>query len=154
MSKRFEGRVALVTGAARGIGRATAERFAGEGAVVALFDWDARVGAAASEIGRGAFALEVDVTDAAAVKAAVDKVVQRAGKIDVLVNNAGITRDATLLKTSDEAWAQVLAVNLTGTFNVGRAVAAHMVPRASGAIVNAASVVGVFGNFGQSNYVA
>jgi 3-oxoacyl-[acyl-carrier protein] reductase len=153
--RRFEGRVVLITGAARGIGRATAERFAQEGARVAVADRDgAGASTAARELGGGALGLEVDVADAASVQTMVERVLKDAGAIDVLINNAGITRDATLAKTSDEAWDAVIAVNLTGTFNVGRAVAPQMVARGQGAIVNAASIVGLHGNFGQSNYVA
>ncbi len=155
MSTRFEGRVALVTGAARGIGRATAERFAAEGARVALVDVDgAGAERAAEAIGRGAIGLAMNVADDASVKRGVAEVLERAGRIDVLINNAGITRDATLQKTGDEAWAAVLAVNLTGVFQVTRAVAPHMTARGSGAIVNGSSIVGLYGNFGQSNYVA
>jgi 3-oxoacyl-[acyl-carrier protein] reductase len=153
--QRFEGRTALITGGARGIGRAAAERFAAEGARVALADRDgAGAETAARELGRGAFAVEIDVADVASVTRAVAHVLELAGAIDVLINNAGITRDATLAKTSDESWDAVIAVNLTGTFNVGRAVAPSMVARGRGAIVNASSIVGVYGNFGQSNYVA
>ncbi len=153
--KRLEGKVALVTGAARGIGRATAAQLAQEGARVALADRDhAGAEAAARQLGDGHIALALDVTDSAQVNATVEAVLGRFRRIDVLINNAGIVKDASLLKTSDEAWDQVIAVNLTGTFNMTRAVAPHMTARGSGAIVNAASVVGIYGNFGQSNYVA
>jgi 3-oxoacyl-[acyl-carrier protein] reductase len=153
VSQRLSKKVALITGAARGIGRATAARFIEEGARVAVAD---RAGAEATarELGPAAFAVELDVTDRASVKSAVETVLSKAERIDVLVNNAGITRDASLLKTADEAWDAVIAVNLTGTFNMTRAVAPHMVTRGSGVIVNAASIVGIYGNFGQSNYVA
>src|SRR5581483_12030650 len=104
--------------------------------------------------GRGAFALEGDVADPASVAALVAAVLERAGRIDVLVNNAGITRDATLAKTSDEAWDAVVGVNLSGTFYMTRAVAPHLTARGGGVILNAASIVGLYGNFGQSNYVA
>ena len=96
----------------------------------------------------------IDVADPESVKSVVATALSRTERIDVLVNNAGITRDASLLKTSDEAWDSVIAVNLSGTFYMTREVAAHMVARGSGAIINASSVVGVYGNFGQSNYVA
>jgi 3-oxoacyl-[acyl-carrier protein] reductase len=145
--------VALITGAARGIGRATAARFVEEGARVLVGD---RTGtdATARDLGPAAFAVELDVTDRAQVKRTIDDVLARHERIDVLVNNAGITRDSSLLKTSDEAWDTVIAVNLTGTFNMTRAIAPHMTARGSGAIINAASIVGLYGNFGQSNYVA
>jgi 3-oxoacyl-[acyl-carrier protein] reductase len=153
--QRFSGRVAFISGGARGIGRATAAAFAGEGARVVVADVDGGAAeATAREIGNGALAVALDVADAASVKNAVASTLGRAERIDVLINNAGITRDGTLLKTSDENWDAVIAVNLTGTFNLTREVAAHMVARGSGAIVNASSIVGVYGNFGQSNYVA
>ena len=153
--QRFSGRVAFITGGARGIGRATAAAFAGEGARVVVADIDGSVAeATARELGDGAIGLAIDVADVASVKSAVATALARTEHIDVLINNAGITCDATLLKTSDEAWDAVIGVNLSGTFNMTREVAAHMVARGSGAIVNASSVVGVYGNFGQTNYVA
>jgi 3-oxoacyl-[acyl-carrier protein] reductase len=155
VSKRLSGKVAFITGGARGIGRATAARFVEEGARVCVADRDgAAAQATARELGPGAFAVELDVADRASVKRAVEAALAQAERIDALVNNAGITRDASLAKTSDEAWDAVIAVNLTGTFNMTRAVVPHMVARGSGSIVNAASIVGVYGNFGQSNYVA
>jgi 3-oxoacyl-[acyl-carrier protein] reductase len=137
----FEGRVVLITGGARGIGRATAEAFAARGARVISADLQGGD-------------IELDVADVESVNRAVAWVMERTGRIDVLINNAGITRDATLVKTGDAAWDAVIAVNLTGTFNMTRAVAPHMVSAGRGAIVNASSIVGLQGNFGQSNYVA
>ena len=152
---RFSGKVAFITGGARGIGRATAQAFSAEGARVIVADVDAEASeATARALGGGAIGFGLDVADSEAVKSVVASALSRTERIDVLVNNAGITRDATLLKTSDEAWDAVIAVNLTGTFNVTREVAPHMVARGSGAIINASSVVGVYGNFGQTNYVA
>ena len=152
---RFSGKVALITGGARGIGRATAQAFSAEGARVIVADVDAEASeATARALGGGAIGLAIDVANPESVKSVVATALSRAERIDVLVNNAGITRDATLLKTSDEAWDSVIAVNLTGTFYMTREVAPHMVARGSGAIINASSVVGVYGNFGQSNYVA
>jgi 3-oxoacyl-[acyl-carrier protein] reductase len=151
----FDGKVALITGGARGIGRATAEKFAAAGARVAIADRDgAGAAVTAREIGEKAFPVEIDVADVDSVKQAVAHVLEKAGQIDVLINNAGITRDASLAKLTNDSWDAVIAVNLTGTFNCTRAVAAHMVGRGKGAIVNASSIVGVYGNFGQSNYVA
>jgi len=152
---RLSGKVALITGGARGIGRATAQAFAAEGARVIVADVDAEAAeATARALGGGAIGLPIDVADPQSVKSVVATALSRTERIDVLVNNAGITRDASLLKTSDEAWDSVIAVNLSGTFYMTREVAAHMVARGSGAIINASSVVGVYGNFGQSNYVA
>jgi len=153
--ERFAGKIALVTGAARGIGRATAERLAAEGARVVMADVDGAAAAeAADALPGGGFAVRVDVADAQSVKAAVAEVLSRTDGIDVLINNAGIVRDATLAKVTDQMWQSVIDVNLSGTFHLTREVAPLMVARGRGAIVNAASVVGVYGNFGQTSYVA
>jgi 3-oxoacyl-[acyl-carrier protein] reductase len=161
---RMQGRVVLITGAAAGIGRATAERFAAEGAAVALADIDDAAGRAVCATLGGAARFErLDVTDASAVQAWVDGVLAHHQHIDVLINNAGIVRDGQLVRYRDGAVAGVLSepdfdrvvsVNLKGTFLCARAVAPAMIRQRAGVILNAASVVGLDGNFGQTNYVA
>ena len=160
-------KVVIVTGAAAGIGRATALRFAAEGAKVAAWDIQAEdAGALVTALeaagGEGHFAA-VDVTEAEAVEAAVGAVVERWGGIDVLVNNAGIVRDAQLVKwrdgevvsrMSEAAFDAVLAVNLRGVFLCTRAVVPYLIQRGGGVILSASSVVGLYGNFGQTNYAA
>lgn len=156
--KRLEQKVAVITGGAQGIGKATAEKFACEGATVVIWDINPEKGnAAIADLASQNFSamfLEVNVANFASVEAAARRTVEQFGRIDILINNAGITRDATLLKMTPEQWEQVIAVNLTGVFNCVRAVAPLMVERGYGRIVNAASVVGLYGNFGQTNYVA
>jgi len=152
---RMKEKICLVTGGARGIGRAIVDRFAEEGAKM-VFALDVNDSAfaelqAGRDNVRGAV---VNVTDTAQVQAFVEKVVAEFGKIDALVNNAGITRDGLIHKMSDEDWAAVINVNLTGVFKMTRAVAPHMMAGGSGAIVSIASVVGLDGNIGQSNYAA
>ncbi len=190
----LEDKVVIVTGAAAGIGRATALRFAREGARVAAWDVDDRSAddlvAALDDAGgkgvsskgsqrnvspkgskrnvspkgseRNTFA-RIDVANRAAVDEAAAAVAQRWGGIDVLINNAGIVRDAQLVKwrggevestLSDEAWEAVIGVNLKGVFHCTRAVVPHMIPRGGGVILNASSIVGLYGNFGQTNYAA
>jgi 3-oxoacyl-[acyl-carrier protein] reductase len=163
----LRGKVVIVTGAAAGIGRATALRFAEEGARVAAWDVNddeggALVTALAAAGGEGVFA-RVDVANAADVESAVQAVVDRWGRIDVLINNAGIVRDAQLVKwkdgavasvMTDEMFDAVIGVNLKGVFTCGRAVTPHMIRQGAGVILNASSVVGLYGNFGQTNYAA
>ncbi len=155
---RLKDAVAIITGAGRGIGRAAALRFGVEGARVAVLDIDAgaAAGTAAEIIAAGgrALGLRVDVTQAAAVAETFAQVLAWGARIDVLVNNAGITRDARLLKMTEEQWDAVISVNLKGTWLCGRAAAAQMVAQGSGSIINVSSIVGVYGNFGQSNYAA
>lgn len=163
----LRGQVVVVTGAAAGIGRATARRFAQEGARVAAWDVSDSAGPALVEeltaAGGEASFTRVDVTQAASIEAAVKGVVARWGGIQVLVNNAGIVRDAQLVKwkdgavaslMSDEAFDAVVSVNLRGVFLCTRAVAPHMIAAGSGVILSASSVVGLYGNFGQTNYTA
>lgn len=156
--KRLENKVAVITGGAQGIGKATTEKFLNEGASVAVWDIDEMKG---SEFCEGLKAegynvkfFKVDVADENNVKENVQKVVNNFGTIDILVNNAGITRDSTLKKMTQEQWQQVINVNLTGVFNCTQAALTVMLEKGSGRIINASSVVGLYGNFGQTNYVA
>lgn len=152
---RLAEKVALITGGARGIGLATAELFVRHGARVALVDVDqAEVQEAAQSLGEQAMGLAMDVTSQASVQAGVDAILARFGQIDILVNNAGIIRDAQLAKMQESDFDAVIAVNLKGVYNTGQVVAKHMVERGRGVILNASSVVALYGNFGQTNYVA
>jgi 3-oxoacyl-[acyl-carrier protein] reductase len=152
---RFKDTVVMVTGAAAGIGRVTAEAFAREGAKLAICDINSEAGeAAAKALGPEASFQKVDVASEAAVSAWADAVAKRYGRIDVLVNNAGITRDALLLRMKEADWDLVMNINLKGAFLCTRAVVRFMAQQRSGRIVNVASVVGVIGNVGQANYVA
>jgi len=154
----FEGKVAVVTGAARGIGQAIAKRLAQEGADVAICDlqveWLAETAGIVQGFGRKALPLAVDVGDSSAVNACINEVVKVFGKVDIMVNNAGITKDTLLVRMSDEDWDAVLRVNLKGTFLFSRAVAKHMMKQRGGAIVNIASISGIIGTAGQANYAA
>jgi len=155
---RLADRTAIITGGAHGIGQATAHRFAAEGAAVMLADVEAQAGrevvSAIEDDGGTAAFTETDVTDRDQAEALAEAAVQQFGGIDVLVNNAGITRDATLKKMSEEAFDQVVDVNLKGVFNCTKAALPHLTESDAGRILNAASIVGRYGNFGQTNYVA
>jgi 3-oxoacyl-[acyl-carrier protein] reductase len=152
------GRVALVTGAARGIGAATAVALAQAGARVGLVDRDtAGVEGTADAVGRAggeALAISADVTDSPAIERAVDAIVAQWGRLDVLVNNAGIVRDATLGKVTDEDWTATLDVNLRGTMIGARAALRPMRAAGAGRILSATSVVARMGNYGQTAYAA
>jgi len=163
----LKNKVVIVTGAAAGIGRATARRFASEGARVAAWDVNAAVAdelvAELKAAGGDARFDAVNVADGAAVAAAADALIRAWSRIDVLINNAGIVRDAQLIRwrdgevagtMTDEAWEAVIGVNLKGVFNCTRAVVPHMIRIGGGCVLNASSVVGLYGNFGQTNYVA
>jgi 3-oxoacyl-[acyl-carrier protein] reductase len=161
---RLKDKVALITGGAAGIGKATAQKFAAEGAFVVICDLNEAAGqATAAELGPRAEFYKVNVADRAAVQQWVDTVAAKHGRIDVLVNNAGIVRDNQLVRFKDGQLVKqmpeadfdlVIAINLKGVFNCAQAVAPHMIKQGGGAIINASSVVGLDGNFGQTNYVA
>jgi 3-oxoacyl-[acyl-carrier protein] reductase len=155
---RLAGKISIITGAAGGIGHATALKFAREGAIVVVCDLardsvDATV-AELRALGAEALGCVVDVTKPASIRSMVETVMERYGRIDVLVNNAGIVQDAQLLKMSEVQFDQVIDVNLKGTYNCTKAVADVMVQQSSGVILNASSIVGIYGNFGQTNYAA
>src|SRR5688572_16049240 len=156
----LDGRVVLVTAAAgTGIGFATAKRCAEEGATVAVSDRHARRLAQAAQelaetVGEPVLAVECDVTVEEQVQRMIDAVVDRHGRLDVLVNNAGLGGTATVLEMTDEQWSRVLDVTLTGTFRCTRAALRHMVPRGCGVIVNNASVIGWRAQEGQAHYAA
>lgn len=149
---------ALVTGGGRGIGRAISLALASEGADLAIFDRDeegARETAALIEkAGRAALVLAGDVSRYSEVEEGVNKVLDLWGGLDIVVNNAGITRDALLIRMSEEDWDKVLAVNLKGAFNLSRAAVRGMIKQRSGCFVNIASIIGLMGNAGQINYAA
>jgi len=155
---RLRDKVAMVTGSARGIGLRTAERFAEEGATVVICDLneDAVAEAAENIIAKGgkALGIAVNVTDKEQVEAAVQKTVDTFGKVDCLVNNAGITADNTLLKMEENEWDRVINVNLKGVYIFGQVAAKAMTETGGGVILNTSSVVGIYGNFGQTNYAA
>ena len=161
---RLKDKVALITGGAAGIGKATAQRFVEEGARVVICDVNPEAGAAAlEELGPNAAFYQVNVVDRQEVQAWVDAVVEEYGRVDILVNNAGVLRDNMLVKVKDGELVKqmpeadfdlVIAVNLKGVFNCTQAVAPYMIKRGGGVILNASSVVGLDGNFGQTNYVA
>jgi len=154
---RLKEKIALITGGANGIGLATTERFAKEGAKIILWDVSDKGNEVAQQLkkeGHEAIFKKVSVTNKDEVEKAVAEAHEHFGRIDILINNAGITRDRTLLKMSKEDWDDVIAVNLTGVFNCTQAVAPIMKEQMYGRIVSASSNVAIRGNFGQTNYVA
>lgn len=154
MGDRLKGKVAIITGAAKGIGFATAQRFAQEGAKVIIADINQDVVSGAAAQTSNAEGYVMDVTDRASIQSVVDQVMQKHGHIDILINNAGITQDARLIKMTEAQFDTVIDVNLKGVFNCTQLVVPHMLEAGSGAVVNASSVVGLYGNFGQTNYSA
>lgn len=155
---RLKGKVSIITGGASGIGKATAEKFAAEGAIVAVCDinLNAVLDVVESLRTRGAqaFGYPVDVTCRQQISDVVADLKKCFGRVDVLVNNAGIVQDAQLVKMTDDQFDRVIDINLKGVYNCAKAVVETMVEQGSGVILNASSVVGVYGNFGQTNYAA
>lgn len=155
---RLNGKVAIITGGANGIGRKTVLRFAAEGAKVVIADFNEEQGLQVmdevSELGGTALFVKVDVASGESAQNMVQTTLNHFGKIDILINNAGITNDGLLAKLTEEAWQKVINVNLTGVFNCARAVIPTMLEKGEGKIINTSSVSGVYGNFGQTNYAA
>jgi len=158
MTMSLANQVAIVTGGARGIGREIALTFAHEGADLALFDVNPEQLEQTTKelraLGRRAEGIVVDVTDGKQVDDGTAKVLDKLGRIDILINNAGITKDGLLIRMDDAQWDRVLNINLRGTFLCTRAAAKHMLKQRRGRIVSIASIVGLIGNPGQANYAA
>ena len=156
--KRLEGKIALITGAGRGIGLATAEKFAAEGAIVIIGELSEGNGASAAEkirkAGGSTEFIKLDVSNSKSVDTCFTKIKRSYGRLDVLVNNAGILADSTLKKLDEDLFERVIDINLKGVFLCGKAAAGMMVEAGTGVILNASSVVAHYGNFGQTNYVA
>ncbi|MFW5790144.1 MAG: 3-oxoacyl-ACP reductase FabG [Bacillota bacterium] len=154
---KLKEKVAIVTGGASGIGKGVAELFIEEGAKVVVADYDVEKGEkTAKELNEKGEALfvQVDVSDTEAAEAMVEKTVEEFGKVDILINNAGVTADGFLSKMSEDAWDKVIDVNLKGVFNCSKFAAQKMMETDGGVILNASSVVGLYGNVGQTNYAA
>jgi 3-oxoacyl-[acyl-carrier protein] reductase len=155
---RLSGKVAIITGAGRGIGHATSLKFGREGAIVITCDINADQAQQAAkdvtEAGGEALGYQIDVRDQASITRMVESVVARYGRIDCLVNNAGIVQDSTLKNMTEEQFDSVIEINLKGVYNCTKAVVDVMLKQSSGVILNASSIVGIYGNFGQTNYAA
>ncbi len=155
---RLQDKVAIITGGANGIGKAACERFLSQGAKVVIADFDEESGKALEkdyrDKGKDVLFIQVDVANQESVKAMVEEALASYGKIDILINNAGITRDAMLVKMTEQDFDRVLDVNLKGVFNCTQAIVPHMVEKGYGKIINTSSVSGVYGNVGQTNYAA
>ncbi|MFA4992034.1 MAG: 3-oxoacyl-[acyl-carrier-protein] reductase [Candidatus Omnitrophota bacterium] len=154
----LKGKIALITGGARGIGREIAFTLAREGADIAICDVNLeeaeKTGREIATLGRQYLAFKADVTDSNQVQEMIDKILDKFSKIDILINNAGITRDNLLLRMSEDEWDKVIAVNLKGTFICTKLVSKVMLKQRSGRIISLASIIGIMGNFGQANYAA
>lgn len=154
----LEGKLALITGGARGIGKEIAMLFAKHGADIAICDVNLEEAEKTSKeiqsLGRQSLAFKADVTDSSQVQDMVDKILDKFNKIDILINNAGITKDNLLLRMSEEEWDKVIAINLKGTFLCTKMVSRVMLKQRYGKIVNLASIIGIMGNAGQANYAA
>lgn len=158
MNNRFKNKVAIITGGASGIGKAAAELFAVEGTSVCIWDVNEVQGKELeillSEKGLNAKFYKVNTANFQEVEKATAEVTNETGRIDILINNAGITRDASLQKMTAEQWQQVMDVNLTGVFNCTKAISPFMIQNNYGRIINTSSIVGLYGNYGQTNYAA
>jgi len=153
--ERLKNKIAVITGGADGIGKAATEKFASEGAIVYIWDVNQEKGEALAEgLGENVFFQHADTTRPDMLESLVSIIIEKHQNIDILINNAGITRDASMKKMSAEQWQQVIDVNLTGVFNCTKAISPHMLENGYGRIINTSSVVALYGNFGQSNYVA
>lgn len=156
--QRFKNKIAVITGGASGIGKAAAELFAVEGASVCIWDVNETQGKELeillSEKGLNAKFYKVNTASFQEVEKATAEVTAETGRIDILINNAGITRDASLQKMTVEQWQQVMDVNLTGVFNCTKAISPFMIRNNYGRIINTSSIVGLYGNYGQTNYAA
>lgn len=154
----LKSKVVVITGGSNGIGKATVLRFLEEDATVIIWDLNQELGNNLVDNlkneGHHVYFMKVNTADSDAVALATQQTLKNHSKIDVLINNAGITKDATLLKMTQEQWQQVIDVNLTGVYNCTKSIAPSMVEQGSGVILNASSVVGLYGNFGQTNYAA
>ena len=155
---RLEGKVSIITGGAQGIGLATAEKFAAEGARVVICDVNQDVISGVvnefKQSGIDVDGFNADVTNQADISNMVDLVISKYGQIDCLVNNAGIVRDARMVNMTEEQFDSVINVNLKGTYNCAKSVLPRMMEQQSGVVLNASSIVGIYGNFGQTNYAA
>ncbi|MBS4214983.1 beta-ketoacyl-ACP reductase [Neobacillus rhizophilus] len=150
---KLEGKVAIITGGAGGLGKETSLLFAREGAHVVVADYNKSLAEETAKEING-IGLGVDVSIRDQVNRMVNEVIEQFGKIDILINNAGITMDSTLVKMTQEQWDQVISINQTGVFHCTQAVVPHMIKEGYGRIINTSSIVGRMGNFGQTNYAA